>query len=242
MSAYRRIASVVRTLNLDKPIHSMAGALCGVATDEAVFHLTFDDGPNPDVTPSVLDALDEFGAPATFFLLTSNAQEHPDLAQEILRRGHVIGLHSRTHPRLSHVSWQVLQDEILAARLDLEETIGARVTWFRPPYGVHGARSIAMTRKARLTTMLWTVDSRDYKGITTDPLERTRAVIKPGGVVLLHDRPVGDSLADDAAHGLIPKEELTRVYLRELADRRLRPVDADALFSSGRPLKKLKLG
>lgn len=242
MSVYRQIASAVRALNLDRPIHSMAGALCGVDTDEPMFHMTFDDGPHPIITPRVLDVLDEFHAPASFFLLTSNAQQHPELAREILRRGHTVGLHSRTHPRLSHSSWSELKDEIMAAKDDLEEVIDAPVGWFRPPYGVHGARSLAVTRRAHLTTMLWTVDSRDYKGITTDPLARTREAIAPGGVGLFHDCPAGDSLAEDTDGGLMPKEEITRAYLEHLKERGLAPVGAEQLFAAGTPVKKLKLG
>lgn len=242
MSVYRRIAGAVRTLRVDKLVHATTGALSAVRTDDPVFHITYDDGPHPDVTPKVLDVLDEFDASATFFLLTENAQRYPELVADMMARGHEIGLHTRTHPRLPNVGWSRLHDEIVVARRDLEEVAGREVTWFRPPYGAHGVRSIAMVKSQGMKTLLWSVDSRDYKGITGDPVAFSRNEIEKGGILLLHDRPVGASLEEDAARGLMEKQEVTRAYLVELQRLEIEPVPLNVLLGTGAPLKKLKLG
>ena len=70
MTIRRSSVRLMKSMHLDKPFHAVAGCLIGVKTTKPVFHLTFDDGPHPDVTPQILDALDEGGAKATFFLLT----------------------------------------------------------------------------------------------------------------------------------------------------------------------------
>jgi peptidoglycan/xylan/chitin deacetylase (PgdA/CDA1 family) len=243
MARYRKTARFVRSLRLERAAHLLAGSLCEVATERPVFHVTFDDGPHPDVTPKVLDALDEHSAPATFFLLTENAEKHPELVEEIMRRGHEIGHHSRTHPRLSTAPWGTLTDEILASRRDLERVAGRPIKLFRPPYGAHGLRSLYMVKGAGLKTVLWSVDSEDWKGLpaSEDPLERTRQRIARGGILLLHDRPAGESVEEDRHLDRIAKDDLTRRYLEELAGVGLETVSLDELLASGDQVRRAKV-
>jgi peptidoglycan/xylan/chitin deacetylase (PgdA/CDA1 family) len=239
----RRAVRVVRSLKLEQPIHAVAGSLFGVTTEEPVFHLTFDDGPHADITPRVLDVLDEFGAKATFFVLTERAQQHPDLIHETMRRGHDIALHTRTHPRLTETRFGKLRDEICAARHDLEAVAGIEIEWFRPPYGAQNIRSLSLVKICKMQTVLWSVDSRDWKGLTADnPLERSLKFLVSGGILLLHDVPVGVDEAEDATHGYLPKEELVRLYLLELRERGLEAVSLGELLASGQPLRKAKFG
>lgn len=243
MTRSRRSVRFVKSLRVDKPIHAVAGCMIGVTTTEPVFHLTFDDGPHPVVTPRVLDALDEHRAKATFFVLTQQAEEHPDVLHEVIGRGHHIALHSRTHPRLTELAWGSLIDEIRDARRDLEKLARRPVTRFRPPYGAQNFRSLSMARGSGMKTVLWSVDSRDWKGLTRDePLERARPGLVPGGMLLMHDTPVGDTETEDAAHGFIPKDELTRLYLDELGRLGMQAVSLDELLSSGRQRRKAKFG
>ncbi len=221
----------------------MAGSLFRVTTEQPVFHLTFDDGPDAAITPRVLDVLDEFDAKATFFVLTRNAQEHSELIHETMRRGHDIGLHTRTHPRLTDTPFAGLRDEICAARRDLEEVAGIEIEWFRPPYGAQNIRSLAVVKACGMQTVLWSVDSLDWKGLSAeDPLERARKRIDAGGIVLMHDVPVGDDEASDRASGFIPEEELVRLYLLELEEMGLRPVSIGDLLAAGEPMRKAKFG
>jgi peptidoglycan/xylan/chitin deacetylase (PgdA/CDA1 family) len=233
----------VRSIGLERPIHAIAGSLFRVTTERPVFHLTYDDGPHPTITPRILDVLDEFEAHATFFVLTDNAQMFPDLIHETMRRGHDIALHTRTHPRLTEVPLGRLRDEICAARRDLEEVAGIEVEWFRPPYGAQNIRSLSVVKACGMQTVLWSVDSRDWKGLTQEnPLAKSLKGLEPGGILLLHDVPVGESEMEDAAHGYLPKDELTRMFLDELAERGLEPVSLSSLLSSGEPLRRAKFG
>lgn len=243
MTAYRKAVGAVRSLGLESTAHRLAGALHQVATNRPVFHLTFDDGPHPEITPRVLDVLDEHDAKATFFVLTERAQRHPDLLHETMRRGHLIALHTRTHPRLTDVPSSRLRDEICVARDDLEAVAGAPIEWFRPPYGAQNLRSLYFVRKCALKTVLWSVDSRDWKGLGPEkPLERSLKGLVPGGIILLHDVPVGADEDEDEASGYVAKDVLTRLLLEELAGRNLEAVSLDELLSSGTALKKAKLG
>lgn len=243
MTKSRRLVRFVKSLHVERPIHAVAGCLIGVTTTEPVFHLTFDDGPHPVVTPRVLDALDEHGAKATFFVVTQQAQTHPDVLEEVIRRGHELALHTRTHPRLTELSWQGLIDEIRYARRDLEQLAQREVRRFRPPYGAQNVRSLTVARTSGMKTVLWSVDSRDWKGLTrNEPLQRAKPLLVPGGMLLMHDTPVGDNERDDDARGFIPKDELTRLYLAELDRLGMHAVSLDELLSSGRKRRKAKFG
>ncbi|HET7847303.1 MAG TPA: polysaccharide deacetylase family protein, partial [Acidimicrobiia bacterium] len=177
------------------------------------------------------------------FVLTERAQKHSELLHETMRRGHDIALHTRTHPRLTETPWNQLRDEICAARRDLEAVAGIEIGWFRPPYGAQNLRSLSLVRRCGMQTVLWSVDSRDWKGLTRkDPLERSRKGLLAGGILLMHDVPVGEDERQDDANGFVPKDELTRMMLEELAERMLQPVSLSALLGSGTPLRKAKFG
>jgi peptidoglycan/xylan/chitin deacetylase (PgdA/CDA1 family) len=226
-----------------RPAVRFAGSLFRVTTNQPVFHLTFDDGPHPEITPRVLDVLDEAGAKATFFVLTDNARRYPDLIQETVGRGFDIALHTRSHPRLTEVSIGRMRDEICAARRDLEDVTGIEVEWFRPPYGAQNIRSLSVVKACGMQTVLWSVDSRDWKGLSReDPLKKSLEGLEPGGILLLHDVPVRGTEEEDGTAGFIPKDELTRMFLEELSRRALKPVSLSSLLSSGEPMRRAKFG
>jgi peptidoglycan/xylan/chitin deacetylase (PgdA/CDA1 family) len=136
-----------------------------------------------------------------------------------------------------------LVDEIKIARQDLEQLAQCEVRWFRPPYGAQNLRTLAMVRSSGMKTLLWSVDSRDWKGLGgDDPLSGATAGLAPGGILLMHDTPVGDNESDDLAHGYVPKDELTRLYLHEFDRLGLEAVSLDGLASSGRWRRRARLG
>ena len=133
---------------------------------------------------------------------TGLAEKHPELVRETLNRGHTIALHTRTHPRLSDVSWRQLIDETRVAKRDLEAVIGSPVKWFRPPYGAEGMRSIPIVKASGMTTVVRSADTHDWKGLTeAGALKNVSKNLTPGGIALLHDIPAGESVADDAGKG-----------------------------------------
>ena len=93
-------------------------------------YLTFDDGPIPDVTPWVLDTLDRYGIKATFFMVGENVERHPELLEEVRRRGHSVGNHTMSHLQGAHVGTKHYLHNVFRAN----ELIGS--TLFRPPHGL----------------------------------------------------------------------------------------------------------
>ena len=243
MARKRQAARAVKALGFGKVLDFVAGSVCEVTTSRPVFHLTFDDGPHPEVTVPVLDALAESNVTATFFLLADPAKRHPEIVRETVARGHEIGLHGRTHLRLSTASWSAITDEISKAHAELEEVAGRPVKFFRPPYGAHGIRSLALTRARGMKTILWSADTDDWKGglTPTDPLQGTTSLMASGGISLQHDTPVGESVAEDEAKGLIRKDALTRAVLAEMERRGLEAVSLQELLSEGDPVRRAKV-
>ncbi len=93
-----------------------------------------------------------------------------------------------------------------------------------------------------MKTILWSVDTDDWKGLTpADPLKGTTHLIGPGGIGLLHDTPVGDSVAGDRERDLIQKEVLTQALLTELGRQGLQLVSLDDLLSEGKPVRRAKV-
>lgn len=170
--------------------------------------LTFDDGPYPETTPSLLAALGD--AQATFFLWGEHAAAHPELVRAIAAAGHVLGNHSWTHPRLTGLDTRARDREIRRTQDLLTRLTGTRPILFRPPYGDTDAALVHALAGHRLTQVLWSVDTRDWAGASTDEIAVAAAAVQPGGVVLMHEgRPatvqaVPRILAALAARGLRP--------------------------------------
>lgn len=146
--------------------------------------LTYDDGP-VGLTSALLDDLQDAGAAATFFMLGSNAQRHPDIVRRVAAEGHEIGTHTWNHPHLPELDDADVAQEVGDSRALLQRQSGQRVAMFRPPYGEYDDRVLAI---AGIPAILWTVDTRDWAGPDDDVLIR-RGVdeANPGGIILFHD-------------------------------------------------------
>jgi len=144
--------------------------------------LTFDDGPSPEMTPWVLNQLDKYGVKATFFCLGKNAEMHPELYAEILRRGHATGNHSYSHIK----GWGMDTGDYIRDVDTAAEFIDSNL--FRPPYGRIGPRQ-ARVLSERYKIIMWDVLSRDY-GRSISGKRCAKNVIKhlrPGAIVVFHD-------------------------------------------------------
>jgi peptidoglycan/xylan/chitin deacetylase (PgdA/CDA1 family) len=151
-------------------------------------YLTFDDGPDPEETPRLLEALSRFDIRATFFVVGREAERHPDLVAAIVRAGHVIGNHSMTHPRFSQESVRRQLDEIASADRVLERHDGRRRHLFRPPYGRWTFYSLAACLLRSQKVVLWTHDSLDYRSTADQVVTHMRSrKINGGDILLFHD-------------------------------------------------------
>jgi len=150
--------------------------------------LTFDDGPDPDGTPAVLAALETLNWQATFFLLGSQVNRYPDVAQSVVAAGHEIAVHGQQHRNHLLRSPADVRRDVLGAAQLIEAVTGVRPRWFRPPYGVLTAGSLLAARDAALTPVLWTAWGRDW--VPRTPAAITARIVRDlrdGGTVLLHD-------------------------------------------------------
>ena len=149
--------------------------------------LTFDDGPDPEVTPRLLDVLGAAGARATFFPIAVRAVTYPELIGRMVAEGHRIGLHCHEHVRHSRRSI-VWGRRDTARALELLALLGVRPTLWRTPWGDNAAWSERVARENGLRIIGWTVDTHDWRGDDADEMLRTtRVKLRDGAVVLAHD-------------------------------------------------------
>ena len=165
--------------------------------------LTFDDGPDPEFTPRVLDVLGELGVTATFFVVGEQVDAHPGLVRRLVAEGHTVGSHSASHPEARRLRLRPLAEDYGGGRRSLEGAAHVPVRLFRPPKGHVDATGAAAIRVNRLRTWLWTVDPRDWRpGARAEEVESQASALRAGDVILLHDgirQPVAPEALDRSA-------------------------------------------
>jgi len=124
--------------------------------------LTFDDGPNPAITPKLLDLLDRYEAKATFFLIGRFVRECPVLVKEIVARGHVVGNHTETHPNLFWLTPTQIAAELRSCHEAVCDALGKAPKWFRPPFGMRNPWVVSEAQKLGCQTVMWTLIPGDW--------------------------------------------------------------------------------
>lgn len=153
-----------------------------VKTKSKLIYLTFDDGPVPEVTPQVLDILDEYGWKATFFCVGDNVRKYPEVYQEVLRRGHRVGNHSFNHIRGYRYPVEDYVDNVKKASVYIESRL------FRPPHGRITFSQIKAL-KEDYDVVMWDVITFDYdrKKKPEQIMQTLRRYLRRGSVVVFHD-------------------------------------------------------
>jgi peptidoglycan/xylan/chitin deacetylase (PgdA/CDA1 family) len=151
--------------------------------------LTFDDGPHPQGTPAVLEALREHGATATFFLAGEQVVRRPALAAEIVAAGHRVELHCHRHRNLLRLGVREFLEDAERARAAIEEAAGQEIADYRPPYGIFSAATLRAVRRRGWRPVLWSRWGKDWrKRATADSIaRRSSSGVRAGDIVLLHD-------------------------------------------------------
>ncbi len=168
--------------------HLVGKALRKLPSQNAVF-LSFDDGPDPDLSPRVLDLLKEYGVKATFFVIAQKAEKYPQIIQRIQREGHAIGNHSLDHhyspffkgPQAIY-KW-VDDAEKLLKKIGIHNSVG-----FRPPVGIRTPELARALKKLELPLILW--EQRSFDKVIKFTAKRARSLAKrtqAGDIILLHD-------------------------------------------------------
>ncbi|PWC33058.1 polysaccharide deacetylase family protein [Azospirillum sp. TSO35-2] len=150
-----------------------------------VVALTIDDGPDAN-DRRILDVLREHGAKATFFFIGSKVEEHKDIAALVAASGNEVGSHTQTHPMMTDLS--LPQQEWNLAKADVAlAAAGVHPAWFRPPYGDVNDGLAALARVHGMQTVLWTIDTQDWKDIDDKAIfGRVAPRLAPGAVILMH--------------------------------------------------------
>lgn len=157
-----------------------------VADTRKLFSLTFDDGPNLEYTPEVLDILDKYQIKATFFLLGQQVENYPELAQEIVARGHLIGNHSYDHPDYETLTDEEILEDFTKTQDIIEEVTQIRPVIYRTPYGGGGGRVVRLLEGA--TSVIWNVDSEDWLSRNSQTIyEKVMDELQPKTLLLMHD-------------------------------------------------------
>ena len=165
------------------------------AGDEHQVSITFDDGPDPEWTPQILDVLKKANVKATFFLVGKNAEDYPGLVRRIVDEGHEIGNHTYYHPNLALCWPEHVRVELNATQLVIESITGRSTTLFRPPYGADSSPSdlselapLKIAQDLDYMVVLENIDPQDWAKPGADIiLQRIKQQRRDGSIILLHD-------------------------------------------------------
>jgi len=213
------------------PESQVFGRTIVAGRDAAEFALTFDDGPNDPWTGRLLDVLARHQARATFFLIGKHVRERPDLLREIRGAGHLIGNHTMTHPWLAVQSAARVREELAGCNALLEDVLGEKVRFFRPPHGSRRPAVLGAARELGLAAVMWNAMGFDWRAnITADRIAAhlERGIARNwrrgrGSNLLLHD---GGHLAMGADRS--QSVEATRWILERHEVGKVRYVTVDA--------------
>jgi peptidoglycan-N-acetylglucosamine deacetylase len=170
------------------PSSELFGATIRRTGSDSTIALTFDDGPNPAVTPGLLDLLDRHRVQATFFLIGEWVRAEPSLAGEIAARGHTAGNHTNSHAALTFLSPARIAEELDRCDHAIEAATGEKPRWMRPPFGFRSPLLGGIVRRrGDAGVVMWSRWARDWKPQPTEPVSRRLRGVRGGDIVLLHD-------------------------------------------------------
>ncbi len=174
--------------------------------------LTFDDGPDPVYTPMLLDLLARHRAKATFFVVGSHAEQHPELLRRMRDEGHTVGIHNYVHKSNWIMRPKTVKRQIALTSAVIEQAIGETPVYYRPPWGI--VNLFDFSKKGQYKIVLWSGIFGDWKAHETSDRLKRRLLkkLRPGEVMLLHDcgRTLGAD--EDAPAQML---EALEVYLEE---------------------------
>jgi Predicted xylanase/chitin deacetylase len=151
--------------------------------------LTFDDGPDPDFTPRILEILKKHQVHAVFFVVAESAQRYPELLHRIQEEGHQIGVHSLNHRYAWFTSpWKTLKEWTESVRC-LELLTGSKISWMRPPWGTFNLMTWWWSKRNKMRAVLWNAEGHDWV-VKRTPGEMTQRILKDideGTIVVMHD-------------------------------------------------------
>lgn len=195
-----------------------------VPNDEPLLGITFDDGPDPQLTPKVLDALASGGVKATFFMIGERVTAHADIVRDVVAAGHDVGNHTWSHPDLGRAGQRETTRQLVDATKAIEDVTGAPVRYFRPPWGNLTGSAVRVAGELGQDIVLWTTSE-----------EHLPRRYDAGDILLFHDGVV-------RGHTFLPRSTTSLRVSREqqvadvgsviqrIRDAGLEPVPASTLL------------
>lgn len=180
-------------------LHRLAGSAARFDSGSERVMLTFDDGPHPERTPVILDALALHDVQATFFVIGERAEKHYSLVQRVVDEGHTLGNHSWSHRWLPLLSARAVEYEIDRCQQLLEGLTGRPSRLVRPPFGWTNRAFDALMRERGLIAVLWSLSTFDYLGVPAAFALGRALKSRPGDILLFHD---GNAFARGTIGGL----------------------------------------
>jgi len=164
-------------------------SLCRVQTDRKLVALTFDDGPDPNSTPALLDLLARRNIHATFFCVGERIARQSELGRRIAAEGHAIENHSHRHQFWTNLlTEEKLEADLVLAQQEILRVSGRTPAWFRPPMGLTNPRVFRVARRLGLGIAGYTARSLDLRADGSGRVvARLRRGLQPGAILLLHD-------------------------------------------------------
>ena len=149
--------------------------------------LTFDDGPTTEATEGILKLLNENKIKAVFFCVGNNIKNYPELTNNILNEGHLIGNHTFNHKKLTEISYTESVNEINTVTLLLKEKFDYETRFFRTPYGKFKLGTASLLKKCGLTNVMWSLLTYDFEGDFSKVKFATEKYLGRDSIVVLHD-------------------------------------------------------
>lgn len=177
------MASVLKALALSL---LPEGAVVQKKTGHFVY-LTFDDGPDPGMTPRVLDALGKSDAKATFFVQGQCVIRHPGVVRRIVEEGHAIAGHSWSHRRLPQWDFRGVWDEFNRTREAIRQAVAVDTRLYRPAFGLVTLPMLAYAAVGKMKLILWSVDSDDDRTRSVSAVLAKGRQVQGGDIFLCHD-------------------------------------------------------
>lgn len=175
-------------INTNGPI-----AIAATRTEQKVVALTFDHSWGNKFTPSILDTLKKNDTKVTFFIMGPWAKKFPEVAQRMVADGHEIASHGFKHENYGDRTPEWVKEDLQKAHAQIKEVTGVDATLMRPPNGHYSQKSLQATHEIGYKTIIWNVDSLDWKNPGRDVIvDRIMKRLKPGAIILMHasDTPV----------------------------------------------------
>jgi peptidoglycan/xylan/chitin deacetylase (PgdA/CDA1 family) len=155
-------------------------------------YLTFDDGPYPEITESVLEILKHYHVPAIFFLSGKEIQQYGSGISKLNFKGHFLGNHGFSHNTLIFKSLEYLESEILETDCLIKDNFQVTTSLFRPPYGIWGAGLYKVLNSRKKDLILWSLMSNDFKWLPQKIEDHLKKKLQSGDIVVFHNSPISN--------------------------------------------------